>query len=99
MGPSWCPPSPHQPWPRQFDEGRTDFPVDPTQGLDVAELTQLLRVHSLELVMEFTSEVQPVPVPVPARATFPLPLPSSSSSDLRTDIWCQDPPPHAAFPQ
>ncbi|PKK24534.1 protein disulfide isomerase family A, member 2 [Columba livia] len=41
---------------KKFDEGRTDFPVDPAQGLDVAELTQLLRVHSLELVMEFTNE-------------------------------------------
>ncbi|XP_010177519.1 PREDICTED: protein disulfide-isomerase A2-like, partial [Mesitornis unicolor] len=39
-----------------FDEGRTDFPVDLERGLDVAELTQLLRVHSLELVMEFTNE-------------------------------------------
>ncbi|XP_064318101.1 protein disulfide-isomerase A2 isoform X1 [Phalacrocorax carbo] len=45
-----------KPLPQQFDEGRTDFPVDPAQGLDVAELTQLLRVHSLELVMEFTNE-------------------------------------------
>ncbi|NXI45002.1 PDIA2 isomerase, partial [Galbula dea] len=41
---------------KKFDEGRTDFPVDPLQGLDVAELTQLLRVHSLKLVMEFTKE-------------------------------------------
>ncbi|OPJ87752.1 protein disulfide-isomerase A2 [Patagioenas fasciata monilis] len=41
---------------KKFDEGRTDFPVDPARGLDVAELTQLLRVHSLELVMEFTNE-------------------------------------------
>ncbi|XP_030338784.1 protein disulfide-isomerase A2 [Strigops habroptila] len=41
---------------KKFDEGRTDFPVDPAQGLDVAELTQLLRAHSLDLVMEFTSE-------------------------------------------
>nr|XP_009934606.1 PREDICTED: protein disulfide-isomerase A2 [Opisthocomus hoazin] len=40
----------------KFDEGRTDFPVDLAQGLDAAELTQLLRVHSLELVMEFTKE-------------------------------------------
>ncbi|NXW17817.1 PDIA2 isomerase, partial [Circaetus pectoralis] len=50
------PPSPHGPPPWQFDEGRTDFPVDPARGLDAAELTQLLRVHSLELVMEFTNE-------------------------------------------
>ncbi|KAM9554407.1 protein disulfide-isomerase A2 [Guaruba guarouba] len=41
---------------KKFDEGRTDFPVDPAQGLDAAELTQLLRAHSLNLVMEFTSE-------------------------------------------
>ncbi|KAM6319871.1 protein disulfide-isomerase A2 [Podargus strigoides] len=41
---------------KKFDEGRTDFPVDPVQGLDAAELTRLLRVHSLELVMEFTNE-------------------------------------------
>ncbi|NXL66684.1 PDIA2 isomerase, partial [Chordeiles acutipennis] len=41
---------------KKFDEGRTDFPVDPARGLDVSELTQLLRVHSLELVMEFTNE-------------------------------------------
>ncbi|XP_075574509.1 protein disulfide-isomerase A2 isoform X2 [Pelecanus crispus] len=41
---------------KKFDEARTDFPVDLERGLDVAELTQLLRVHSLELVMEFTNE-------------------------------------------
>ncbi|PKU29288.1 protein disulfide-isomerase a2 [Limosa lapponica baueri] len=41
---------------KKFDEGRTDFPVDPARGLDAAELTQLLRVHRLELVMEFTNE-------------------------------------------
>ncbi|NXT39431.1 PDIA2 isomerase, partial [Pelecanoides urinatrix] len=41
---------------KKFDEGRTDFPVDPARGLDVAELTRLLRIHSLELVMEFTNE-------------------------------------------
>ncbi|NWU92350.1 PDIA2 isomerase, partial [Upupa epops] len=41
---------------KKFDEGRTDFPVDAMQGLDAAELTRLLRVHSLRLVMEFTSE-------------------------------------------
>ncbi|NXA26413.1 PDIA2 isomerase, partial [Ibidorhyncha struthersii] len=41
---------------KKFDEGRTDFPVDPVRGLDAAELTQLLRVHRLELVMEFTNE-------------------------------------------
>ncbi|NXS59687.1 PDIA2 isomerase, partial [Brachypteracias leptosomus] len=41
---------------KKFDEGRTDFLVDPVQGLDMAKLTQLLRVHSLKLVMEFTNE-------------------------------------------
>ncbi|NXN26991.1 PDIA2 isomerase, partial [Nycticryphes semicollaris] len=41
---------------KKFDEGRTDFPVDPEWGLNAAELTQLLRVHRLELVMEFTNE-------------------------------------------
>ncbi|KAM6379629.1 protein disulfide-isomerase A2 [Pluvialis apricaria] len=41
---------------KKFDEGRTDFPVDPARGLDAVELTQLLRVHRLELVMEFTNE-------------------------------------------
>ncbi|NXE77937.1 PDIA2 isomerase, partial [Cochlearius cochlearius] len=41
---------------KKYDEGRTDFPVDLAQGLDAAELTRLLRVHSLELVMEFTNE-------------------------------------------
>ncbi|GAB0196350.1 protein disulfide-isomerase A2 [Grus americana] len=41
---------------KKLDEGRTDFPVDPERGLDVVELTQLLRIHSLELVMEFTNE-------------------------------------------
>ncbi|NWW53748.1 PDIA2 isomerase, partial [Pedionomus torquatus] len=41
---------------KKFDEGRADFPVDPERGLDAAELTQLLRVHRLELVMEFTNE-------------------------------------------
>ncbi|NXW01592.1 PDIA2 isomerase, partial [Fregetta grallaria] len=49
-------PSLHQPLPQQSDEGRTDFPVDPARGLGAAELTRLLRVHSLELVMEFTNE-------------------------------------------
>ncbi|KAM6299091.1 protein disulfide-isomerase A2 [Aegotheles albertisi] len=41
---------------KKFDEGRADFPVDPMQGLDAAELTRLLRIHSLELVMEYTPE-------------------------------------------
>ncbi|NXE20665.1 PDIA2 isomerase, partial [Ardeotis kori] len=62
---------------KKSDEGRTDFPVDPARGLDVVELTQLLRVHSLELVMEFTNEVRPgrSPVSIPARATAPSPHP------------------------
>ncbi|NXM72110.1 PDIA2 isomerase, partial [Serilophus lunatus] len=41
---------------KKFDDRQTDFPVDPEQGLDAAKLTQLLRVHSLQLVMEFTTE-------------------------------------------
>ncbi|NXD94539.1 PDIA2 isomerase, partial [Chaetorhynchus papuensis] len=41
---------------KKFDERQTNFPVDPARGLDMAELTQLLRVHSLQLVMEFTNE-------------------------------------------
>ncbi|NXT25586.1 PDIA2 isomerase, partial [Syrrhaptes paradoxus] len=41
---------------RQSEEGRTDFPVDPVRGLDVAALTRLLRAHSLDLVMEFSNE-------------------------------------------
>uniref|UniRef100_A0A8C5JT66 protein disulfide-isomerase n=1 Tax=Junco hyemalis TaxID=40217 RepID=A0A8C5JT66_JUNHY len=48
---------------KKFDERQTNFPVDPVRGLDTAELTRLLRVHSLQLVMEFTNEVQPVPSP------------------------------------
>ncbi|NWY67588.1 PDIA2 isomerase, partial [Erithacus rubecula] len=41
---------------KKFDERQTNFPVDPARGLDTAELTRLLRVHSLHLVMEFTNE-------------------------------------------
>ncbi|XP_074775455.1 protein disulfide-isomerase A2 isoform X1 [Athene noctua] len=41
---------------KKSEEGRTDIPMDPARGLDAAELTRLLRVHSLELVMEFTNE-------------------------------------------
>ncbi|NXI32544.1 PDIA2 isomerase, partial [Sterrhoptilus dennistouni] len=41
---------------KKFDEKQTNFPVDPERGLDTAELTRLLRVHSLQLVMEFTKE-------------------------------------------
>ncbi|NXE90799.1 PDIA2 isomerase, partial [Menura novaehollandiae] len=41
---------------KKFDERQTNFPVDPARGLDTAELTRLLRVHSLQLVMEFTNE-------------------------------------------
>ncbi|NWX19955.1 PDIA2 isomerase, partial [Aegotheles bennettii] len=63
---------------KKFDEGRADFPVDPVQGLDAAELTRLLRIHSLELVMEYTPEVWAghCPVPIPARAMAPSPHPS-----------------------
>ncbi|NXF10119.1 PDIA2 isomerase, partial [Smithornis capensis] len=64
VGSSWLPASPHQPLPWQFDDRQTDFPVDPEQGLDTAELMQLIRVHSLQLVMEFTNEVRAVPVPI-----------------------------------
>lgn len=62
-------PGTHCPASWQFDEGRTDFPVDPAQGLNAAELTRLLRVHSLELVMEFSNEVRPRPTLSPAPAT------------------------------
>ncbi|NXL73627.1 PDIA2 isomerase, partial [Leptocoma aspasia] len=41
---------------KKFDERQTNFPVDPARGLDTAELTRVLRVHSLQLVMEFTNE-------------------------------------------
>ncbi|NXU57333.1 PDIA2 isomerase, partial [Turnix velox] len=41
---------------KKFDEGREDFPVDTERGLDAAELTQLLHIHRLKLVMEFTQE-------------------------------------------
>ncbi|NXQ31567.1 PDIA2 isomerase, partial [Alaudala cheleensis] len=41
---------------KKFDERQTNFPVDPARGLDTAELTRLLRAHSLQLVMEFTNE-------------------------------------------
>ncbi|NXD30517.1 PDIA2 isomerase, partial [Spelaeornis formosus] len=41
---------------KKFDERQTNFPVDPARGLDTAELTRLLRVHSLQLVMEFSNE-------------------------------------------
>ncbi|NXU16059.1 PDIA2 isomerase, partial [Pardalotus punctatus] len=40
---------------KKFEERQTNFPVDPAQGLDTAELTRLLRIHSLHTVMEFTS--------------------------------------------
>ncbi|NXF23850.1 PDIA2 isomerase, partial [Rhodinocichla rosea] len=60
---------------KKFDEKQTNFPVDPARGLDTAELTRLLRVHSLQLVMEFTNEVQPVPSPatVPCGPWLPCP--------------------------
>ncbi|NXS25176.1 PDIA2 isomerase, partial [Mystacornis crossleyi] len=41
---------------KKFDERQTNFPMDPARGLDTAKLTQLLRIHSLQLVMEFTNE-------------------------------------------
>ncbi|NWZ45630.1 PDIA2 isomerase, partial [Brachypodius atriceps] len=58
---------------KKFDERQTNFPVDPERGLDTAELTRLLRVHSLQLVMEFTNEVQPVPSPVTVPRGLRLP--------------------------
>ncbi|NXT64904.1 PDIA2 isomerase, partial [Chaetops frenatus] len=60
---------------KKFDERQTNFPVDPARGLDTAELTRLLRVHSLQLVMEFTNEVQPIPSPVTVLRGAWLPCP------------------------
>lgn len=45
----------------QFDEKQTDFPLDSEQRLDKEELSRFIVVHSLELVMEFTSEVRHLP--------------------------------------
>lgn len=62
----------------QFDEGRTDFPVDPEQGLDVAKLTQQLVVHSLKLVMDYSNEVWLLPTPAPAWLQGAWPHPPSA---------------------
>lgn len=89
MGPS-CPPlSPHKPLPWQFDERQTNFPVDPSRGLDTAELMRLLRVHSLQLVMEFTNEVQPVPGPVtvPGGPWLPCPHPPPPPPQTSNEIF------------
>ncbi|NXA09627.1 PDIA2 isomerase, partial [Sapayoa aenigma] len=69
---------------KKFDDRQTDFPVDPEQGLDTAELTRMLRVHSLQLVMEFTNEVQPTsphPHLCPVRAIIPHPPPPPQTSN------------------
>ena len=67
----------------QFDEERTDFPVDPEQGLDVAKLTRQLRVHSLQLVMDFSNEVWLLPTPalvwLQGAWLHPPPAPQTSS--------------------
>ncbi|XP_007499252.2 protein disulfide-isomerase A2 [Monodelphis domestica] len=41
---------------KKFDEGRADFPVDEELGLDQADLTHFLVVHSMHLVTEFNSQ-------------------------------------------
>lgn len=81
-------PGTHWPASWQFDEGRTDFPVDPARGLDAAELTRLLRVHSLELVMEFSNEVRPPSHPVPSTShKTPQPSPSHHSPQTSSRIF------------
>lgn len=56
--------------------------MDPEQGLDVAKLTRLLRVHSLQLVMDFSNEVWMPPAPAPAwlRGARPHPPPAPQTS-------------------
>ncbi|NWI10240.1 PDIA2 isomerase, partial [Crypturellus soui] len=39
---------------KKFDEERADLPAQ--QGLDAAKLSRFVRVHSLQLIMEFSSE-------------------------------------------
>lgn len=88
-------PGAHWPMSWQFDEERTDFPVDPAQGLNAAELTRLLRVHSLELVMEFSNEVQPPSHPVPSTSRrVPQPSPSSCSPQTSSRIFGANIPHH-----
>uniref|UniRef100_G3VLI1 Protein disulfide-isomerase A2 n=2 Tax=Sarcophilus harrisii TaxID=9305 RepID=G3VLI1_SARHA len=41
---------------KKFDEGRADFPVDEELGLDQADLSHFLVVHSMHLVTEFNSQ-------------------------------------------
>ncbi|NXG63654.1 PDIA2 isomerase, partial [Hemiprocne comata] len=77
---------------KKFDEGRTDFPVDPVQGLDVAELIRLLRIHSLKLVTEFNAEVKTghSPVPIPTGpwlpGSHPSPAPQTSNEIFSAKI-------------
>lgn len=56
--------------------------MDPEQGLDVAKLTRLLRVHSLQLVMDFSNEVwmPPAPALVWPRGARPHPPPAPQTS-------------------
>lgn len=57
--------------------------MDPEQGLDVAKLTRLLRVHSLQLVMDFSNEVWLLPAPalmwLRGARPHPPPAPQTSS--------------------
>ncbi|XP_068963910.1 protein disulfide-isomerase A2 [Petaurus breviceps papuanus] len=41
---------------KKFDEGRADFPVDEELGLDQADLSHFLAIHSMHLVTEFNRE-------------------------------------------
>ncbi|XP_036593459.1 protein disulfide-isomerase A2 [Trichosurus vulpecula] len=41
---------------KKFDEGRADFPVDEELGLDQADLSRFLVVHSMHLVTEYNRE-------------------------------------------
>ncbi|KAH1184416.1 protein disulfide-isomerase A2 [Mauremys mutica] len=44
---------------KKFDEKRADFPLDAELGLNKEELSRFIVLHSLELVMEFTSQNSP----------------------------------------
>ncbi|XP_030434239.1 protein disulfide-isomerase A2 [Gopherus evgoodei] len=44
---------------KKFDEKRADFPLDMELGLNKEELSRFIVLHSLELVMEFTSQNSP----------------------------------------
>uniref|UniRef100_A0A4X2JWR0 Protein disulfide-isomerase n=1 Tax=Vombatus ursinus TaxID=29139 RepID=A0A4X2JWR0_VOMUR len=41
---------------KKFDEGRADYPVDEELGLDQADLSRFLIIHSMHLVTEFNSK-------------------------------------------